>query len=429
MGLRDRIQGAGDAARLGCLMVLEGLQSGIVFNPTAKALRSDPFPFYRKLRERDPFHRTYPGDGWVLTRYDDVSAVLSDRTFSADERHQRRWERIRRRGERLGIPDPYEEGRASMLRIDAPDHTRLRGLVSKAFTPRAIDAMRPRIASLLDEVFEGIPRSGRFDLISRFASPFPVSVIAEMLGVAVEDRDRFRAWSDSVIMTLGDSTEVELLRAQTAMEELGEYLTGVCDERRREPRDDMLTSLVQAEEAGDKLSEVELLTTCVLLLVAGNETTTKLLANSMLALLRNPEQLEILAAEPKRIPGAVDEFLRYDGPVQLTSRMVCEDREFRGHRLRKGQQVILMLAAANRDPEQFDRPDELDVTRDGVRHLALSAGSHFCLGAQLARLEAGLALEALITRLPGLRLCDEEIRWGSNTILRGPEALWLEVGA
>ena len=206
------------------------------------------------------------------------------------------------------------------------------------------------------------------------------------------------------------------------MTELGEYLERIAEERRREPRDDLLSGLVAAEEAGDRLSMKELLATCVLLLVAGNETTTKLIANSVVALLRNPAQLELLRSEPKRIPGAVEELLRYDSPVQLTSRVVLEDRSFRGRPFRKGQQLVLLLAAGNRDPEQFDEPDTLDVTRDGVRHLSFSHGLHRCLGLQLARLEGALALEGLITRFPDLRL-DGEIEWGDNTVLRGPRRL------
>jgi cytochrome P450 len=260
------------------------------------------------------------------------------------------------------------------------------------------------------------------ELIADFAAPIPVSVIAEMLGVPVADRERFRHWSDEAVRTLGDGTLDDRRRAEAALEELGEYIEAIADARRREPREDLISALVQAEEAGDHLSRNELFTTCVLLLVAGNETTTKLIGNSVVALLRSPDQLELLRREPERMPAAVEELLRYDGPVQLTSRMVTEDRELRGHRLRKGQQLVLVLAAANRDPEQFADPDRLDVTRQDVRHLALSHGLHFCLGAQLARLEATLSLEALVTRFPGLRFAGP-IEWGDNTVLRGPRVL------
>jgi pimeloyl-[acyl-carrier protein] synthase len=400
----------------------ERLETGIAFNPLRKEMRVDPYPFYRRLREHDPFHRSRPADGWILTGYEDILAVLSDRTFSSDERHQRIYPRLRARGERAGIPDPYEEDRMSMLRVDPPDHTRLRGLVSKAFTPRAVERMRPRVEEYADELLGRLIGAGRMELVGDFAAPLPVSVISEMLGVPVADRERFRHWSDEAVRTLGDGTLDDQRRAFAAMSELGDYIGAIADARRTDPQDDLITGLVAAEEEGDRLNQKELFATCVLLLVAGNETTTKLIGNSIAALLRNPAQLEILGDEPKRIPAAIDELLRYDSPVQLTSRVVTADREFHGHCLEMGQQVVLVLAAGNRDPERFERPDELDVLRDDVRHLSFSHGLHYCLGAQLAKMEGAIALEALITRLPDLRF-DGPIEWGDNTVLRGPRSL------
>jgi cytochrome P450 len=314
-----------------------------------------------------------------------------------------------------------------MLRLDPPDHTRLRNLVSKAFTPRAVQRMRPVVEKYVDELLGRLDGRRDMELIADFAAPLPVSVIAEMLGVPVSDRERFRHWSDEAVRTLGDNTLADRRRAIAAMDELGEYLETIAEARRRAPREDLISELVRVEEAGDRLSRVELFATCVLLLVAGNETTTKLIGNSIVALLRNPQQLERLRREPERIPAALEELLRYDGPVQLTSRMVTEDRELRGHRLRRGQQLVLVLAAANRDPEQFEDPDRLDVTRADVRHLAFGHGLHFCLGAQLARLEGTLALEALVTRFPAMRLAGP-IQWGDNTVLRGPRSLPLALG-
>ncbi len=422
MRLREKLDTALFTLEVLGKMAVERLETGIVFNPMRPALRVDPHPFYRRLREKDPFHRSRPADGWILTRYADIQAVLGDRTFSSDERHQRRWPRLRARMARAGLPDPYEEERASMLRLDPPDHTRLRNLVVKAFTPRAVERMRPVAEKYVGELLGRLEGRREMELVGDFAAPLPVSVIAEMLGVPVADRERFRHWSDEAVRTLGDNTLDDRRRALAAMNELGEYLEVIAEERRREPREDLLSALVRAEEAGDRLSRMELFTTCVLLLVAGNETTTKLIGNAVLALLRNPDQLEILRREPERIAGAIDEFLRYDGPVQLTSRMVTEDRAFRGHELRRGQQLVLVLTAGNRDPEQFAEPDRLDVTRRDVRHLAFGHGLHFCLGAQLARLEATLALEALVGRFPSLRLAGP-IQWGDNTVLRGPRVL------
>ncbi len=427
MHWRVRLDQTLQALEMGAKLAAEKLETGITFNPMRKEMRSDPHPFYKALRERDPRHRSRPADGWVLSRFEDVHTVLAERRFSADERNLRRWKKMVGRRLRAGLADPYEEDRASMLRMDAPDHTRLRKLVNKAFTPRAVEAMRGRIERLVDEQLSRFRPGEPIELIGDFASPFPVTIIAEMLGVPPEDHARFRHWSDEAIRNLGDGDLEDARHGETAMIELGEYLKAVADARRDDPRDDLITGLVQAEEEGDRLRNDELATMCVLLLVAGNETTTKLIANSMVALIRNPEQLAILREEPKRIAGAVDELLRYDGPVQLTSRMVLEDEDFDGCRFEKGQQIVLLLAAANRDPEQFDRPDELDVTRENVRHLAFSHGAHFCLGAQLARLEASLALEGLVTRFPDIGFGDAPITWGSNTVLRGPTSLPLRL--
>ena len=289
--------------------------------------------------------------------------------------------------------------------------------------------MRGRIGEVVEQVLDGMPasggRGGRFELIGDFAAPLPITVIAEMLGVPAKDQDRFRHWSDEAVKTLGENTWEEARQARRAMEELGEYVAAVADERRASPRDDLISGLVAAEEAGDRLSRDELFTTCVLLLVAGNETTTKLIANSVVALLRNPQQLERLRQEPKRIPGAIDELLRYDSPVQLTSRFVTRESTMHANRLQVGQQLVLLLGAGNRDPEQFRDPDELDVTRENVKHLSFGHGLHHCLGSKLARLEGALALEALVTRFPDLRFDGDErgLTWGTNTVLRGPTRL------
>jgi hypothetical protein len=407
-------------------MLRERLEFGTTVNPMEKGLRSDPFPIYRALREQSPIHRSYVADGWVLTRYADVHAVLTGRGFGSDERKQRRWSKLEARGRRAGIQSGYENGLATMLREDEPNHTRLRALAAKAFTPRAVEQMRPQIEGMLEVAFERIPSSGRFDFISTFAAPFPIAVIAGILGVPAADWDRFYAWSEDIIKSIGDGNRDERHLADQARRELGKYIRGVAEERRKRPRGDVLSTLVQAEEEGDRLTTDELVAIATLLLVAGNETTTKLLGNSVLALLAHSDQLELLRDQPDLIPGAVEELLRFDGPVQLTSRIVLEEQTFEGRRFEKGQQIVLLLAAANRDPEAFKEPDRLDVTRSDCRHLAFSQGAHFCLGARLARLETSLGLEAILKRLPGLRLHSDGVEWGTNTILRGPQKLWLE---
>lgn len=417
--LEDRLLWLRMASAAATGFARERLESGITYNPLRSELRVDPYPFYRRLRETSPIHRAYAADGWVLSRYDDVAAVLADRSFSSDERHLRRYPLFSRRRQLAGLPNMYDAGFASMLRLDPPDHTRLRGLVSQAFTARKIEAMRPRISQLIDELLAGLRPGDDMRLVDDFAAPLPVVVIAKMLGVPSADRERFRHWSDEVVRTLGGASLEDQRRSWQAMQELRTYFAEKIAERRSGTRDDLLSELVAAEEAGDRLSDQELFATLVLLLVAGNETTTKLIANATLALLRHPDQLEILRKEPGRIPAAIEELMRFDSPVQLTTRMVKEDRRYLGVDMRRGQQIVLLLGAANRDPARFPDPDRLDVGREDTRHLAFSHGLHFCLGAQLARLEATLAIDALLTRFTHLRLAGE-VRWGDNPVLRGP---------
>jgi len=411
---------------------LERASSGLIFNPSSPQQTLDPYPLYKRLRETDPMHRSHAAGGWVLSRHDDVRAVLGDKSFSADERNWSLYQKSRNRAQAHGLDDPYENDRMTMLRMDPPDHTRLRKLVSKAFTPRAIESLRDRAQAILDELLRHQPKHGGIELVRELAAPFPIILIAEMLGVPSKDRDRFRFWSDEAVKTLGDNSFEDIKQGLKAMEEFGAYIEAVADERRASPRDDLLSGLVAVndgdgdEDANDRLTKPELLMTCVLLMVAGNETTTNLIGNSVLALLEHTDQRAILQAEPKRIAGAVDEFLRYDSPVQLTSRIATHDHELHGARIRRGQQILLLLGSANRDEAVFEHPDRLDVTRDASAHLSFSHGLHHCLGAQLARLEGGLALEAILSRFPDLALADDAeraVRWGTNSILRGPQEL------
>jgi cytochrome P450 len=401
----------------------EQVVTGSLFNPMRKELRIDPYPYYRRLRERDPVHRSFGASGWVLTRHDDIVAVLGDRAYSSDERNWKRFRRMIGRDVRSGLPDPYVDGVISMLRIDPPDHTRLRTLVSKAFTPRAVERLRPRIETVVVELLDGLAGRAELDLMPAFASPLPVVIIGEMLGVAVEDRTRFRHWSNEAIGLLGDGSRADRRRAWQALGEMRDWLGEQIDARRRTPREDLLSALVAAEESGDRLSERELFATCLLLLVAGNETTTNLIGNGVVALLRHPAQLERLRRDPARMPAAIEELVRFDSPVQMTSRLVLEERELHGCRLRRGEQIVLILGAGNRDPARFDDPDRLDLDRPDARPLSFGHGLHYCLGAQLARLEAQVALTHLFDRYPDLRFADAPITWGTNTILRGPRVL------
>jgi hypothetical protein len=406
---------------------IEKVATGTLFNPLRPELRVDPYPYYRRLRERDPVHRSYGASGWVLTRHDDILAALGDRAFSSDERNWVRYRRMIGRDVRAGLPDPYADGVISMLRVDPPDHTRLRTLVSKAFTPRAVERLRPRIEAVVAELLDALAGRGTFDLMESFASPLPVVIIGEMLGVAVADRERFRHWSNESIRLLGEGNRNDRRRAWRALGEMREWLGVQIAARRRAPSDDLLSALVAAEEAGDRLTERELFATCVLLLVAGNETTTNLIGNGVIALLRHPDQLARLRRDPGHIAAAVEELARFDSPVQITSRMMVEDRQLHGRRFRRGEQIVLVLGAGNRDPARYPDPERLDLDRPDPRPLSFGHGLHYCLGAQLARLEAQIGLVHLLDRYPGLRFADAPITWGDNMILRGPRVLPLAV--
>ncbi|MEX1254636.1 MAG: cytochrome P450 [Dehalococcoidia bacterium] len=395
----------------------------VQYNPFVPETRANPYPVYRQLREQDPVHRSEVMDGWVLTRYEDVVSTLKHPRMSADRRRARNRlaqqisEQMQQRGP-LGTAQ-------TMLTADPPEHTRLRGLVSKAFTMRAVDAMRSRIQQIVDEILDGLEAKGGMDIIWDLGYPLPVIVIAELLGVPPERRDDFKRWSDDIVATLGGpmvAPEVAERGMQSALE-MAEFFHVVIDERRREPKDDLLSALIAAEERGEVLSEEELLATCILLLAAGNETTTNLIGNGTLALLRNPEQLTLLQNDLSLVDSAVEELLRYDGPVQGTARVALENVEIGGQAIEEGQLVMTLLGAANHDPAVFTNPDELDITRQDNRHVAFGYGIHFCLGAPLARMEGQIAFRSLLQRFRSLRLASDDVEWGGSFILRGLKTL------
>jgi cytochrome P450 len=393
------------------------------YNPFVPETHANPYPLYRQLREQDPVHRSEILDGWVLTRYEDVVATLKHPRMSADRRRARN--RLAQQiSEQMQQQGPLGAAQ-TMLTADAPAHTRLRGLVSKAFTMRAVDAMRPRIQQIVDEILDAAQAKGSMDIIWDLGYPLPVIVIAELLGVPPERRDDFKRWSDDIVATLGGpivAPEVAERGMKSAIE-MAEFFHVVIEERRREPKDDLLSALIAAEERGEVLSEEELLATCILLLAAGNETTTNLIGNGMLALLRNPEQLALLQSNLSLVEPAVEELLRYDGPVQGTARVALEDVEIGGQSIEEGQLVLTLLGAANHDPALFTDPDELDITRQDNRHVAFGYGIHFCLGAPLARMEGQIAFRSLLERFRNLRLADDDVEWGGSFILRGLKKL------
>jgi pimeloyl-[acyl-carrier protein] synthase len=390
----------------------------LTYNPFLPEVREDPYPQYQALREADPVHRSPFLNMWVLTRYEDVALVLRDQRFSAD---RTKWEGFQ-------ALEGFQPVR-SLLSLDPPDHTRLRTLVTKAFTPRVVEQLRPQAQVIVDEALDRAASHGEMELIEDLAYPLPVAVIAGMLGVPRDDWPRFREWSRVLVSSLDpvalpDSDQITAVRA--AEDALFEYLSGVVAERRREPRDDLISALIAVEERGDVLNERELLVMLNLLLVAGHETTVNLIGNGMLALLRNPEQLALLRRRPELLESAVEELLRFDSPVQLTGRIAAEACEVGGQQIGRGQLVLTLLGAANRDPQQFPDPDRLDLTRSPNQHFSFGRGIHFCLGAPLARLEGRIAISSLVSRFGELTQVGEAVR--SQTItLRGLTRLPLAV--
>ena len=392
------------------LLAWERLESGVTFNPLSPQLRANPYPLYDELRRKDPVHRMRLIDGWVLTNYEDVDMVLRDHRRFGNE------------GRDFGYI-PY----ISMLDLDPPAHTRIRGLVSRGFTPRSVSALEPRVRQRVDELLDALEGRDRIDLIQDFAFPLPVIVIAELLGVPPEDREQFNEWSNIAALTVDPLlNETQVRRVRQAIEELFEYFDGVAAARRKDPQDDLVSVLANAEEDGERLSREDLLINLVLFLAAGNETTRNLIGNGTLALLRHPEQLQRLRDAPGLLDTAIDELLRYDSPVQVDGRIVRESLEIGGKKIRPGQRVLCILGAANRDPAAFPDPDTLDIGREAGNHLAFGRGIHYCLGAPLARLEGRIAFEALLSRYQSLALA-EEPRYRDQVTLRGLEALWLDV--
>ena len=389
----------------------------IQFNPMDPEFVADPYPMYHRLRTVDPVHHSALGF-WVLTRYDDVVAALRDPRLAKEAIASFV-------AARFGAPVPAMG--LSMLDRDPPDHTRLRGLVSKAFTPRVVEGLRPRIQQIVDGLLDGVTARGSMDLIEEFAYPIPVIVICEMLGVPVEDHERFKGWSLDIargldLIWLGPESEVGR-RSVAARQSLAEYFRGLIAQRRAAPRGDLLSGLIAAEEAGDKLNEVELLATCILLLIAGHETTVNLIGNGTLALLRHRDQLQRLQRDPGLIAGAIEELLRFDGPVQRTARIPSEDIVIGGRTIAKGEMVMPFIGAADRDPVQFPDPDRLDIGRADNRHIAFGWGIHFCLGAPLARIEGQIAISTLVRRMPKLELATAQPEYRQSLTLRGLKAL------
>jgi cytochrome P450 len=397
-------------------------------NIAGSEFKADPFPVYRRLREQAPVYRVTLPDlqlAWLVTRYDDVVTVLTDERFAKDAFRVLSKERLAASPWLARMLTPLLMPLARhMLNRDPPDHTRLRALVQQAFSPRLVEGMRGRIETLADDLLDRVIRRGRMDLIADYALPIPTTVIAEMLGVPVGDRHKFHHWS-SAMLSAGAS-RFGLLRAMPSALRFMRYIRRLIQTRRANLSDDLISALITAKEASERLSDDELLSMILLLIVAGHETTVNLIATGMLALLEHPDELERLRSEPGLIKPAVEELLRFTAPVETaTERFATEDVELAGVKIAKGDLVLAAIASANRDESRFINPDTLDITREPNKHLAFGQGIHFCLGASLARLEGQTAINTLLARTRDLRLSVDPgtLRWRSGLVLRGLKAL------
>jgi cytochrome P450 len=379
---------------------------------------ADPHPALAAMRESAPVHRVELHTGlpvWMVTRYDDVLAALSDPRLSNDPHHAGALTEVMR-GDFLS---------RSMIGADPPEHTRLRRLVSKAFTARRVEGLRPRIEEITAGLLDRITPRGNAELVGEFGLPLPITVIGELLGVPEADRDHFRNWTDEMLDRPFDPGS-DMAHVTAARQRMHRYLADLVAAKRARPADDLLTDLVAATDEGERLDEQELLAMAFLLLIAGYVTTVSLIGNGTLALLRHPDQLDRLRADPSMVPQAVEELLRFDGPVNPgIGRYAVEDLEIGGVRIPRGDMVLLAIAAADRDPGRFPDPDRLDIGATDPGHLAFGHGVHYCLGAPLARLEGQVAFTALLARLPDLALAarEDELRWTGGGVLRGLRAL------
>ena len=393
------------------------------FRPFSPEHRRDPYATWRAVREAGPIYRSRVFGTYLVTGYDDVLHMLRSPDFSSD-RSDVPFVRLMARMAK-GQPDFKGMIERNLLAIDGAEHRRLRGLVSKAFTPRRVAALRPRLEQTVDEILDRAGEKEAIEIVRDLAHPFPVIAIAELLGVPPEDRDRFRAWSSQLVQLLdpfqGSGGAAPMSRAT---HEIFEYFRPLLRDRREHPRDDLLSAmLAAAEEEGEALDEIDLLSLASLVLTAGHETTSNLIANAVLCLLRFPDERKRLQDDLSLLPSAIDEVLRFESPIQFTDRVTTRDCDFAGQALRKNTIVGAVLAAANRDPARFPEPERFDITRANNNHLAFGQGNHFCLGSQLAKLETEIALGALLRRFPDFRGAPEPPAWRRSMIIRGPESL------
>jgi cytochrome P450 len=384
----------------------------------------DPYPLLARLRAEDPVHWSEALGAWMILRYDDLFSALRDERLSSN-RVQPVFETKLTAAQQLQRAPTFEVLRNWMVFNDPPQHTRLRRLVSAAFTPRAIELLRPRVEKVVDDLLDGFDGREEVDLIREFAYPIPATIIAEMMGVPEPDRAQFKDWSDCIMALIFGAAGApdRRVRAQRGLLELCRFLHGLVARFRESPQNNLITSLIQSGESDDTLTDEEIVSTCTLLLFGGHETTTNLIGNGTRVLLQHPGELDHFRSEPQLLQSAVEELLRFDGPSKLEVRRVAEDMEFGGKFLARGQPVLLLQASANRDPGAFPDPDRLDLARHPNHHIGFGFGIHYCLGAAVARLEGAVGLRRLFDRFPGLELSDEPPVWHPLLVSRGMSRL------
>jgi cytochrome P450 len=394
---------------------------------TVEQARLDPYTGYAMLRERGPVLRSFANRGWFVLGFDAVRDAFKDPRFSNDVRKNRFLVRVLSAASD-GNPVPTLDN-PSMVTLDAPDHTRLRKLVSQGFTQRYIRSLEPKIQGIVDECLAGLDdKAGAFDIIQRLARPLPAIVIAEMLGLPESDREQFQAWSNDLLGLTDIDNPKQITKAAAANAELLAYLEGVVQKKRANPDGGFITQLIAAEEEGDRLSAAEMYATCALLLSAGHETTTRLLGNGLYLLLTHPEQLAMLRDDRSLMESAIDEMLRFEPPVQFMVRFALEDLEFYGKAIKKNQVLLLLIGSANRDEAANPNAETFDITRDTIAHVGFGYGPHLCLGLALAKLEARVAFNTVLDRFPCLSLTDEPVVWSQHALVRGVDRLVVEAG-
>ncbi|MEO8609871.1 MAG: cytochrome P450 [Chloroflexota bacterium] len=392
-------------------------------NLASAAFKANPFPFYAQLRDEAPVYRTTINKKplWLITRYQDVASALKDERFVKNHDHTLPPDQAPKPD---WLPNFFHIMDNHMLDMDVPDHTRLRGFVHKAFTPSRVEQMRLRVQQLADELLDTAAQAKHFDLIEGYALPIPVTIISEVLGVPVQDRAKFHQWTKGLMSSLDQPMQL-LVKIPTFIGFLN-YIRKLCQMRQNDPQDDLISLMAQTNEHGERMTNDELQGMVVLLLIAGHETTVNLIASGTLALLENPDQFDLLHQNPTLIKSATEELLRYYPPIETaTERYAREDVTIEGVTIPRGEQVMAVIASANRDAAQFENPDTLDLTRENNKHLSFGQGIHYCVGAPLARLEGHIALNTLVARMPTLRLDvpAEALRWRSGLTFRGLETL------